>query len=132
MKLQCGHSNHERIGVISTLFVLFFHLFYSYFLHFSRTSQSHSRTAAMTQTFFLLFSVFLSFHATRLRRFSARGYTCIPNNVGGFFGENQFAFTEVTLGFLVHHEMAYSRHRGSFSAALLPSAAFLHTNEVPR
>ena len=73
---------------IFTLFVLFFHLFCSYFLYFSRTNQSHLWTEAMAQTFFLFFSVFLLFHATRLRRFSVYGYTCIPNKVGGFFGRN--------------------------------------------
>ena len=67
--LQCGHSNHERYGFIFTLFSLylyfFFHLFCSDVLYFSRTNQSHLWTEAMAQTFFLLFSVFLSFHATR-------------------------------------------------------------------
>ena len=74
----------NAIGFIFTLFVLFFHLFCSYFLYFSRTNQSHWLTEAMTQAFFLLFPVFLLFHPTRLRRFSVRGYTCIPNNVSGF------------------------------------------------
>ena len=58
--LQCGHSNHERYGFIFTLFVLFFHLFCSYFLNFSRTNQSHLRIEAMAQTFFSpFFRVFI-------------------------------------------------------------------------
>ena len=101
--LQCGHSNHERYGFIFTLFVLFFHLFCCYFLYFSRTNQSHLWIEAMAQTCFPLSSVFLSVHATCLRCFLVRGYTCIPNNVSRFFGRNKFGFTEVRLAFSVHH-----------------------------
>ena len=74
----------NAISFIFTLFVLFFHLFCSYFLYFSRTNQSHSLTEAMTQAFFSLLSMFLLFHPTRLRCFSVHGYTCIPSNVSGF------------------------------------------------
>ena len=69
------------------LFSLYLYSFFTYFaVIFSRTNPSHLLTEAVAQIFFLLFSVFLSFHSTRLRHFSLCSYTCILNNVGCFFG----------------------------------------------
>ena len=74
----------NAIGFIFTLFVHFFHLFWLFFYIFPELTNHIREPKLWHRHFFFLFSVFLSFHGTRLRRFSVRGYTCISNNVSGF------------------------------------------------
>ena len=84
--LQCGHSNHERYRLyfhfICTFFSLILVVFLIFFQNLPITFVNQRNGTGIFSPFF---SVFLSVHGTRLRRFSVRGYTCIPNNVGVFF-----------------------------------------------
>ena len=77
-------ADTQTVNVMA-LFSLYLYFCFTYFvvifLYFYRTNQSHLWTKAIAQTFFLLSFVFLLFHATCLRCFSVRGYTCIPNKL---------------------------------------------------
>ena len=128
------YSAHTRAMNVMALFSLYFHFictFFTYFVVifyiFPELTNYICEPKQWHKTFFLLFSVFLSFHATRLRRLSVCGYTCIPNKEVAFLAVINLRSLKSDLGFQFTAKWHSLQQIKLVSTTFIKTDAFLDT-----